>query len=82
MHYTNRDNIELRVINIRSPYGNNVRCYTLERIICDIIKTVLKRTISNSRMKDYYDLYYFVNYKWKDLNIEVLKNSYFCRQIQ
>lgn len=38
VHYTNRKNINLGMIKIKSPYGNEVNSYNLERIICDIIK--------------------------------------------
>lgn len=39
VHYTSRENIELGVITIESPFGNNIRSYNLERIICDIVKS-------------------------------------------
>ena len=47
--------------------------YYFETIIAEKFETVLKRNISNSRMKDYYDLYYFVTYKWNDIDKATLE---------
>ena len=49
--------------------------YNYETIIAEKLQTILARGISNSRMKDYYDLYYFVTYKWNDVNKNTLKNA-------
>ena len=49
--------------------------YNYETIIAEKLQTILSRGVSNSRMKDYYDIYYFVAYKWNDVNIEVLKTA-------
>ncbi|MBQ2937423.1 MAG: hypothetical protein IJE05_00830 [Clostridia bacterium] len=38
VHYSNRENIELGVIKIKSPFGNAIKAYNLERTICDIVK--------------------------------------------
>ena len=38
IHYTSRENIELGAIELKSPFGNNVKTYNLERTICDIVK--------------------------------------------
>ena len=38
IHYTSRENIGLGVINIESPFVNEIRAYNLERTICDIVK--------------------------------------------
>lgn len=46
--------------------------YNKETIIAEKLQTILDRKIANSRMKDYYDLYYFVNFKWSDIDIEIL----------
>ena len=42
IHYTSRENIGLGVINIESPFGNEIRAYNLERTICDIVKNEKK----------------------------------------
>lgn len=51
----------------------NIMTYNYETIIAEKFETVLKRNISNSRMKDYYDLYYFVTYKWNDIDKATLE---------
>ena len=33
---------------------------------------MLKRNVANSRMKDYYDIYYFAHKKWNDINKDTL----------
>ena len=38
VHYINKDYLHLGVIEVKSPYGNTVKCYNLERTICDIVK--------------------------------------------
>ena len=38
VHYTSRENINLGVIKIISPFGNKIKSYNLERTICDIVK--------------------------------------------
>ena len=47
--------------------------YNYETIIAEKLETILRRNIANSRMKDYYDIYYFVNFKWNDIDINTLK---------
>lgn len=42
IHYASKKNIEIGVITVKSPFGNNVRCYSIERIICDIVKNETK----------------------------------------
>lgn len=37
-HYVSRDNINLGAITVKSPFGNNIKSYNLERTICDIVK--------------------------------------------
>lgn len=38
IHYVNKDQINLGAITVKSPYGNDIRCYSYERTICDIVK--------------------------------------------
>ena len=49
--------------------------YNYETIIAEKLQTVLKRNVLNSRMKDLYDLYFFMKYKKDDLDREVLKRA-------
>lgn len=50
-----------------------IMAYNIESIIAEKFQTVIARGILNSRMKDYYDLYYLVTYK--DYSREKLKNA-------
>ena len=47
--------------------------YNIETIIAEKYQTVIARGILNSRMKDYYDLYYLLTYK--DFVKEKLKEA-------
>lgn len=40
-----------------------IMTYNIEGIIAEKFQTVISREILNSRMKDYYDLYYLLTYK-------------------
>ena len=48
-----------------------IMTYNIESIIAEKFQTVIARGILNSRMKDYYDLYYLITYK--DFSKENLK---------
>lgn len=50
----------------------NILSYNYETIIAEKYESIISRNIDNSRMKDYYDLYMFVNLKWNDINKDVL----------
>ena len=53
--------------------------YNFVTIIAEKFETILSRNIENTRMKDYYDLYMFVNLKWNDIDkkelFEAIKNT-------
>lgn len=38
-----------------------ISSYNIETILAEKIETILRRNVFNSRMKDYYDVYYFLN---------------------
>lgn len=42
VHYVSRENMELGSIRIKSPFGNTIKSYNLERTICDIVKNERK----------------------------------------
>ncbi|MDD4408164.1 MAG: nucleotidyl transferase AbiEii/AbiGii toxin family protein [Bacilli bacterium] len=50
----------------------SILSYNYETIIAEKYESIISRNIDNSRMKDYYDLYMFVQLKWDDINKEVL----------
>ena len=53
----------------------NLYTYNYETIVAEKLETVLKRNTANSRMKDYYDLFYFATYKWNDIDVATLKSA-------
>ena len=76
LHYVKKENIELGLVEIESPFGMTLICYDRERTSCDIIKyknhmdkeifvKALKR-YSNSKQKDLVKLMRYT----KKLNIE------------
>lgn len=54
-YYCKEDIHELGIINVKSPYGNDIRIYDKERTICDCIKkkSVLDKDIVLSAIKEY-----------------------------
>ncbi len=38
LHYVDKDIFEMGIEKIKSPFGMDVKCYDMERTICDIIK--------------------------------------------
>lgn len=42
VHYVSRENMDLGSIRIKSPFGNTIKSYNLERTICDIVKNERK----------------------------------------
>lgn len=49
--------------------------YNIESILAEKIETVLRRGKFNSRMKDYYDIYYFLNFLNSDIDTSILKKA-------
>lgn len=57
-----------------------INSYNIETIFSEKIETVLKRGIYNSRMKDYYDIYMFINNFYNVINYDnwllAMKNTF------
>ena len=53
----------------------NIMTYNYETIIAEKFESIISRNIDNTRMKDYYDLYMFVNIKWNDINKDTLRKA-------
>lgn len=49
--------------------------YNLESILAEKLHSIIANSLFNSRMKDYYDIYYLVETKWEEINIHVLKQA-------
>lgn len=50
----------------------NIWTYNQETLIAEKLQTILARKLDNSRMKDFYDLYYFEKYKWDEIDKKLL----------
>ena len=53
----------------------NIMTYNYETILAEKFEMIISRNIDNTRMKDYYDLYMFVNLKWDDINKDTLRKA-------
>ena len=52
-----------------------ISSYNIETILAEKIETILRRGTFNSRMKDFYDVYYFLTRLRKDMDINILKEA-------
>lgn len=52
-----------------------INSYNLETILAEKLETILRRGKFNSRMKDYYDIYYILHNLYYDIDILILKNA-------
>lgn len=52
-----------------------ISSYNIETILAEKIETILRRGTFNSRMKDFYDIYYFLTKLIKDIDINILKET-------
>ncbi|MBE6147334.1 MAG: nucleotidyl transferase AbiEii/AbiGii toxin family protein [Firmicutes bacterium] len=52
-----------------------ISSYNIETILAEKIETVLRRGVFNSRMKDFYDIYYFLTKLRKEIDINILKKA-------
>lgn len=55
----------------------NIMTYNYETIIAEKFEAIISRNIDNTKMKDYYDLYMFVNLKWNDIDKIILRKAIF-----
>ncbi len=46
----------------------DILAYNNETIIAEKYESIISRNIDNTRMKDYYDLYMFVKYRWDEVD--------------
>ena len=53
----------------------DIMTYNYETIVAEKFESIISRNIDNTRMKDYYDLYMFVNLKWNDINKDTLRKA-------
>ena len=55
----------------------NIMTYNYETIIAEKFEAIISRNIDNTKMKDYYDLYMFVNLEWNDIDKIILRKAIF-----
>ncbi len=55
----------------------SIMAYNNETIIAEKIHSIITRNIDNTRMKDYYDIYMFINYKWNQVDKDLLPKAIF-----
>ena len=67
--------IEFKYNTIFDNETINIMTYNYETIIAEKFESIISRNIDNTRMKDYYDLYMFVNLKWDDINKSDLRKA-------
>lgn len=67
--------IEYRYKTILEDEYIDIFTYNQETIIAEKLQTILSRKFENSRMKDFYDLYYFVNSKWNEIDKDILNKA-------
>ena len=53
----------------------NIGTYNIETILSEKIETILRRGKYNTRLKDYYDVYFFLMKLKKDINIKIFKQA-------
>ena len=52
-----------------------ISSYNIETILAEKIETILRRGKYNSRMKDYYDIYFFLTKLRDDIDMKILKEA-------
>lgn len=52
-----------------------ISSYNIETMLAEKIETVLRRGVFNSRMKDFYDIYYFLTKLKKEIDMSLLKKA-------
>lgn len=52
-----------------------ISSYNIETILAEKIETILRRGIFNSRMKDFYDVYFFLTNLRTEIDIDILKSA-------
>ena len=64
--------IEYKYITLFDDEVIDIMSYNYETILAEKFESIISRNIDNTRMKDYYDLYMFVNLKWNEINKKIL----------
>ena len=65
--------------NYRCLFDNEIlifAAYNFETIIAEKLQTILSKGVTNSRSKDFYDLYIIYKLRWNDINVSTLKEAF------
>ena len=52
-----------------------IESYNIESILAEKIETILRRGKYNARMKDYYDIYFFLSKLKSEINVNIFKQA-------
>lgn len=61
--------------SILKDYSFNIYTYNLESILSEKLETILSKLENNSRMKDYFDIYFISRYYYDSINVNNLKKA-------
>lgn len=54
-----------------------IKSYNSETILAEKFQTILENNGAKGRMKDYYDVWFFVNFRWEDIDFDLLNQAIF-----
>lgn len=54
-----------------------IKSYNSETILAEKLQTVLENNGAKGRMKDYYDIWFFVNFRWDKIDFDILNKAIF-----
>ena len=54
-----------------------IKSYNSETVLAEKFQTVLEKNGAKGRMKDYYDIWYFVNFRWDVIDFDLLNKAIF-----
>lgn len=67
--------IEYSYKSVFNKENIKVMAYTLETVIAEKYESIIKRNITTTRMRDFYDLYILYNLKNKEIDYKILKEA-------
>jgi predicted nucleotidyltransferase component of viral defense system len=53
----------------------DILAYNLETVLAEKYETILRRSILNTRIRDYYDVYILTNFQAQNINMDILKQA-------
>ena len=68
--------LDYKYVSLFEDKTINIYSYNIETLLAEKIETVLRRTLYNGRMKDFYDIYIFLTEFKDDINISNFKKAF------